>query len=272
MITLDERITLEAVDAKIDRARGEMRSLKSDIAAFCEERARLILREADGECEHWVYRGGSPKAPIGWSVRAGEFAYNLRSALDHLVWQLVIANNGCPERHNEFPIHSKKDTQRIKKSLKGVAQTAMEYIISVQPYQPGSADVGNGLALLNDMCNIDKHRHLVVANVRWTGSYPKSVNTDDMCPMPKLDEKLYLNTDRSDVCTVMQNFLELGKPLVVLTEGICPQSLEFPIDAYFASLGNTGDRLVSDVLNACIGSVEMVVSRLRSEVLSPTAA
>ena len=32
---------LEAVDAKIERARSELRLLKADIAAFCEERARL---------------------------------------------------------------------------------------------------------------------------------------------------------------------------------------------------------------------------------------
>ena len=69
--------TLEAVDAKIDRARSELRLLKADIATFCEERARLILREDCGEQERWVYRGDAPKAPIQWSIRAGEFAYKL---------------------------------------------------------------------------------------------------------------------------------------------------------------------------------------------------
>lgn len=77
---------LEAVDAKIDRARSELRLLNADIAAVCDERARLIVREeCDDEKERWVYRGDTPKAPIQWSIRAGEFAYNLRSALDHLV-------------------------------------------------------------------------------------------------------------------------------------------------------------------------------------------
>ena len=95
--------TLESVDAKIDRARSELRLLKADIAAFCEERARLIVREeSDDKKELWVYRGDTPKAPIQWSIRAGEFAYNLRSALDHLVWQLVRVNGGNPCKQTEF--------------------------------------------------------------------------------------------------------------------------------------------------------------------------
>ena len=37
-------VNLQAVDAKIERARSEMRLLKADISDFCDERARLILR------------------------------------------------------------------------------------------------------------------------------------------------------------------------------------------------------------------------------------
>ena len=43
--------TLEAVDAKIERARSELRLLKADIAAFCKERARLILATSTKEVE-----------------------------------------------------------------------------------------------------------------------------------------------------------------------------------------------------------------------------
>ncbi len=76
-------ISLEAVDTKVERARSELLLLKADISAFCAERARMIMREECGDRERWVYHGGDPKAPIQWSIRAGEFAYNLRSALDH---------------------------------------------------------------------------------------------------------------------------------------------------------------------------------------------
>ena len=128
--------TLEAVDAKIERARSELRLLKADIAAFCEERARLIVREeCDDERELWVYRGDTPKAPIQWSIRAGEFAYNLRSALDHLAWQLVEANGEEPGGNSQFPIQSKANPSRFEEQIHGISPLAKDYIESVQPHQ-----------------------------------------------------------------------------------------------------------------------------------------
>ncbi len=127
--------TLEAVDAKIERARAESRLLKGEIAAFCEERTRLIVREDCGEQERWVYRGDTPKVPIQWSIRAGEFAYNLRSALDHLVWQLVLDNEKQPGEHNQFPIQHEYNASNFRKYLRGVSQSVKGYIKSVQPYQ-----------------------------------------------------------------------------------------------------------------------------------------
>ena len=97
-------LDFEAIDAKIRRARNELRLLKADIDAFCEERARLIVPEGLGDEVVWVYRGDTPTPPVDWSIRVGEFAYNLRSSLDHLVWQLVIDNNETPGTGNAFPI------------------------------------------------------------------------------------------------------------------------------------------------------------------------
>ena len=53
-------------------ARFELRLLRAEIAAFCQERARLIVQEPlDDGGERWVYRGDVSKAPIEWSIRAG---------------------------------------------------------------------------------------------------------------------------------------------------------------------------------------------------------
>ena len=166
--------TLKAVDAKIERARSELRLLKADIAGFCEERARLIVREeCDDERECWVYRGDTPEAPIQWSIRAGEFAYNLRSALDHLIWQLVKVNGKCPGRCNQFPIRSKANECDFRNKTRGIGQSATDYIKSVQPYQSSkqsyssySERVGKGLAILDELRNIDTHRYLAIANAR----------------------------------------------------------------------------------------------------------
>lgn len=41
--------------------------------------------------------------PIRLGVIFGDMLNNLRGALDHLIWQLVLANNGTPSRRNAFP-------------------------------------------------------------------------------------------------------------------------------------------------------------------------
>ena len=83
-----------------------------------------IVREVreDVDKQVWVYRGEVPTAPISWSVSFGEILYNLRSSLDHLVWQLVLANGQTPGRHNAFPItNDAQGWEKVKENpLNGV--------------------------------------------------------------------------------------------------------------------------------------------------------
>lgn len=271
---------LEAVDAKVERARNEIRLLKTDITAFCEERARLIVREVRDEQDHWIYYGDAPKPPIQWSVRAGESAYNLRSALDHLTWQLVESNGGSPGKHTAFPILENPDPRIFKRRLCGVSSSAVEYIQSVQPYRikqrgqveypPDSERVCRGLAMLHEICNADKHRHLAIANARWTGEWPKVAIRAPHHPIPEQDERTYLPTD----CNVFVVNCELqnGKALLITPTPRVEDSryLQFPIDAFFDGFPfkdavNARQVSVSKTLDACIDSVEMVVSALRRE-------
>ena len=278
---------LEAVDAKIERARGELRLLKADIANFCAERARLIMREECGDRERWVYRGGDPKAPMQWSIRAGEFAYNLRSALDHLVWQLAASHGRCagkhkggecPGTHNEFPIHDCSDLSRFERRLCGVSSTAMAYIEDVQPYRrsgdfypPDSDRVRRGLATLRDICNQDKHQHLLIANVRWTGEWPKFVSLASFYPMPKLDERSYVDPEHDESAETLSQELRSGQALLITSGYRKSQYLSFPVDAYFDELPGLKNRVgqalsVSEALDSCFESTDMVVSRLRGAI------
>ena len=254
--------TLEAVDAKIDRARSELRLLKADIAAFCEERARLIVREQRGnEDERWVYRGDRPKAPIQWSVRAGEFAYNLRSALDHLVWQLVLDNGKRPDKRNRFPIQHKYDASNFKSSLRGVSQAVKDYIKSVQPcgiaereYHSDFGRVGTGLEMLNEICNRDKHRYPMVADACWVGI--RSLNERNFVSVCQIGD---------DVDVVLENGNVLADGIRMFSDH---EHLEFIVAPFFNNHddGPRGTDMVltvSETLDLCIDSVEIVVSHLR---------
>ena len=157
--------TLEGVRAKIDRARDSLRSLESDIASFCEDERRKLLFEVDQRLPNRSL-DAAPEALVGYSIRVGEIAYNLRSALDHLVWQLVIANNEKPCSRNEFPIFKEEATYKdnVVKKLRGVSSFLRELIEAVQPYQKDGG-LGSHLWMLHSICNIDKHRYLNIANL-----------------------------------------------------------------------------------------------------------
>ena len=62
-------------------------------------------------------------------------------------------------------------------------------------YAPDAERVARGLGMLHEICNMDKHRHLAIANVRWTGRYPRWVSLASFYPTPEGDEKAYLDIE-----------------------------------------------------------------------------
>lgn len=163
---------LEGISAKIRRAAYQSSSLEADMDRFCIDIRQSIVHEVheDAEEQVWVFRGETPTVPIDWSVRLGEILYNLRSALDHLVWQLVCANGQRPGRHNAFPIVKSdkvwgEQQAKTQWTLSGVSESTADMIRRLQPYTGGLGlpfHVG-AFWILHSLCNIDKHRHLVFA-------------------------------------------------------------------------------------------------------------
>ena len=155
-------LDLKGVTAKIGRARECLESLEADMAAFCEYERRREVFQIE---RVWpaILGENRPEPPVDYSIRVGEIAYNLRSALDHLVWQLVIDNGQCPSRRNEFPIFRDENLYRgaVCEKLEGVKQRHKNAIRLFQPFQEDGV-VGSHLWMLNSICNIDKHRHLNV--------------------------------------------------------------------------------------------------------------
>ena len=156
-------VTLEGVNAKIQRAQDEIERLAKDIADSCEAQRALFSEELrpDVGDKIWVFRGETPIVPIEYSVRLGEIVYNLRSALDQLVWQLVHANYKTPGRHNEFPIldDESRFNEVVKSKLKGVSQGSSTKIKEMQPFCEN--DEWSVLKTLHSLCNIDKHRSVI---------------------------------------------------------------------------------------------------------------
>ena len=151
--------------AKIRRAGDQIDSLAADMDRFCTDIRQSIVREIceDSDEQVWVFRGETPRTPVEWSVEFGEILYNLRSALDHLVSQLLLDNGQEPSRQNAYPIvHDEYKWSSNKDRLKGVTPRVETIIERLQPYTGGiylPFDVST-FWTLHTLCNIDKHQHL----------------------------------------------------------------------------------------------------------------
>lgn len=158
---------MEGVELKIARAAEHLDALGAEASAYLDSNPYQVVGEprADGDmllvCKVYRY------PPLRLSVLLGDFLHNLRSSLDHLAWQLVLANGGTPGKKTAFPILSKKASKPIRISG-GVSAKAADLVERFQPYN--STDTTpreHPLWVLSTLNNIDKHRdfNIVVLNV-----------------------------------------------------------------------------------------------------------
>ena len=136
-----------------------------------------IIKDANGE-EKVNFRIGPPRDVL---VIVGEVVYQLRSALNHLAFNLVESNPtkiSLPknwDRACQFPLmldvptHGNPPVQYplpvpkkvFEDKLPGISDAAYAFIEAVQPYHTGPG-IHNVLRIVGELSNIDKHRHLHV--------------------------------------------------------------------------------------------------------------
>lgn len=155
---------LDGCEARLVRAGQHLRYLDSAIQRFPHASGNGVREYLDHERrEYKVVAVVRRELPVlKWGVVIGEALYNMRSALDHLVWQLVLENRGRPSKHTSFPVvtNPKKFAQKGLGSLVGVHEDAIALIKSFQPFN-GWKDSAGGISalwLLDELCNVDKHR------------------------------------------------------------------------------------------------------------------
>jgi len=144
--------------------------------------------------EEIIFRIGStpPPLPLCFTLYAGEAIHQLRSALDHLVYQLIVAHTkNPPVFRSAFPVVGKLSYFKSGKKRTAVeeyeAQTgrlkqdisisAEALIRGLQPFQRGASFEDDPLWQLSELDNAYKHRLLMLTvhgvslyNVTVTGS------------------------------------------------------------------------------------------------------
>lgn len=114
-----------------------------------------------GGREHVYTAVNPPKVGRYWGAQIGSVTHALRSSLEHLAWQLVIANGGCPDDKTTFPVMTDKPKSgRLREISGGVSPDAFAIIEAAQPFN--GTDDGRRLAAIHSLDIHDKHKELVV--------------------------------------------------------------------------------------------------------------
>jgi hypothetical protein len=161
--------SLEGPLAKLRRAREHVDELEGYIGSRLRGQTYHLAHQFDADSRVYKLLFEEPPAmPPEFGVRIGDAVHNLRSALDHLVWQLIRANGRNPKQQPaspQFPIYAAKPVPRDDwdpwARIEWVSPPARTFIEGFQPYQPGNGGIDDPLAVLQKLSNRDKHRVIV---------------------------------------------------------------------------------------------------------------
>lgn len=149
-----------SVKAKIERAHEHIRDLNRQVEAFHSGNPYRAIVENDLKTSDRVIKLRiCEPCPSRLLTVLGDAIHNLRSSLDHLMWQLVLANGRTPNKNTFFPIHDTKvafDNAR-KQREQEIGIQATDLLNELKPYAGGNDMFWS----LHHLDIIDKHRFLI---------------------------------------------------------------------------------------------------------------
>lgn len=153
---------------RLEWARIHLDALKADMKAFVENDAYGAVGKFNAEIRQLTFHFRINKAfPSDWPLRVGDILHNMRSALDALVYSIALKHSGKPTdkeaRDIQFLICDSPSefANRSQQRHGRMSPAAQDAVASIQPYQRRKAGTKNELAVLRELSNIDKHRHLL---------------------------------------------------------------------------------------------------------------
>lgn len=164
------KIGLTHTQMKLGRAYEHIKELDREVTLFLQNPYTVTFQDDPEHSLHIVRAQVNGMRPsLGMLV--GEFAYQTRSSLDNLAWQLALLTTDFPNRDTSFPILETKPGPRSDRFIAATWDlpcAATDIIKSLQPYQRGNAFKTHPLWQLNKLCNIDKHRAVAISSTEVT--------------------------------------------------------------------------------------------------------
>jgi hypothetical protein len=154
---------------KVQRAQRQTLDLYNEIRAFytspdCPAGEIVPERDIDPRKWHGIMHVYKP-AREDWPVKVGEIIHNLRSSLDHLVYEAsgIDPKTGNPYTRTEFPIYNDEGEfdRNAPRKMRGLNAATEAFITRDQPFKfPLSPGDVHPLWALHELNNADKHRLL----------------------------------------------------------------------------------------------------------------
>jgi hypothetical protein len=159
---------LQGCNAKLRRATDHLNTLNLEVTGFLDEKPYGFVGNFEAQRRQHVFRvrlargAGERIAHIGTVF--GDMVHNLRSALDHLVYELVRLNGQKPRGTVGFPIYDTEPKDGFAcatvDALRGVGTHELALIEQLQPYNRLHYE-RLALSFVRRFDNQDKHRTLV---------------------------------------------------------------------------------------------------------------
>ena len=172
---------LESAWMKVDRANAHFNRLKAEIEAFGDGQFDRIGVYLDRQTGEKIYRLDRPteEAPPKLSPIIGDALFGYRSALDHLIWALVLVSGNTPDETTEFPIFWHRSRFTSSRRVQAISKSVTpEIYAAIKREQPFEGSPG-GLLLwrLHNLHNVDKHRHFnLVTSFYWGAlTHPRDI-------------------------------------------------------------------------------------------------
>lgn len=267
---LNAKERVQQILVKVERADRHVEELQQAITAFLATKPFVVGARRDPETRkpfHYVASVHGP--PPAVSAIAGDTIQNLRSALDHLAYQLVVVgtNKPGPFEHVYFSIHNGATSYASKKGaqVKGMRGEVIKAIDALAPYRAGDETLWR----LHKLNQVDKHRTIVTVGTAYRsvdlGGYMLRYMLDTMPPDSPMRAGLKEIADGKQ----LQAFFKPADRLFPLKAGDVlfiggpdediDENLEFNFDVGFGEPGIVeGDPLL-DTLKEMAGRVRSIV-------------
>jgi hypothetical protein len=236
---------------KIGRADHHISDLERQFAAFVAEKPHRFSMHIDPHTLHTIMRVSFIKeVPAQFALIIGDAIHNLRTALDHTVWEIVGFAQRTQDRQLAFPTgHTRTTFESSCNGIKAPSQWVRDALMSTEVFPQGT---GDDLYNLTRLDNADKHT-VITPVLRGTSLPSFTVFTEDGKVASRIEIKVLVGRT-ADFADDFADFgmIQPGFQIRLDEDAECSPSLflGFPDGTRFAPAFPTLERLRNSVANA----------------------